>query len=37
MSNTIKPSLRQRIAALSWETILISAVLAGAFAGSLAR
>ena len=37
MSNTVKPTLRQRIAALSWETIVITAILAGAFAGSLAR
>lgn len=37
MPNTAKPTLRQRIAALSWETILISAILAGAFAGSLVR
>ncbi len=37
MSNVTKPSLRQRIEALSWETILISAILVGAFAGSFAR
>ena len=37
MPDTTKPNLRDRIAGLSWETIIVTAILVGAVAGTAAR
>ncbi|MEU3452210.1 hypothetical protein ABZ671_01005 [Micromonospora sp. NPDC006766] len=37
MSVTSRPTLRQRIAGVGWEFVLVSAILTGAITGTIAR
>lgn len=37
MSVTSKPTLRDRIAGIGWETVIVTAILVGAVAGVAAR